>query len=135
MSKKFFTEEQQRELNSNPYVYKVSKSTLRVTKEFKQIFLAAYDSGERVQEIFERHGLPASLLSEKRIWSISYHIRSEYEKYGAVRDGFSAREKQSKFPKMLTKDQEIAELRNELEYVKQQLEFLKKIISLRNTQR
>ncbi|MDO4179054.1 MAG: transposase [Phascolarctobacterium sp.] len=130
MRRHFFTEEQQNILRNNPYVYKVTDVTLRVTQEFKQIFLEAYNNGERAREIFDKHGFTKDLVSDGRLWSMADHIRNEYAKYGDVRDGNNPRSSEEKPKKVLSKEDEIDKLRTEVEYLRQEIEFLKKITSL-----
>ena len=75
MSRKIFTEEQQQLLRQNPYIYSVTDTRINLTKEFKEIFLAEYKSGTSPRKILEDHGFDISIIGERRIWSISNHIR------------------------------------------------------------
>lgn len=79
MSRKIFTEEQQQLLRQNPYIYSVTDTRINLTKEFKEIFLAEYKSGTSPRKILEDHGFDISIIGERRIWSISNHIRTEYK--------------------------------------------------------
>ena len=56
MSRKLFTEEQQQLLRNNPYVYSVTASRLQLTKEFKELFMTAYNSGDSPRTILENYG-------------------------------------------------------------------------------
>lgn len=89
MSRKLFTEKQQQLLRQNPYIYSVTDTTLSLTKEFKEIFMAAYKAGESPRTILENHGFDINLIGERRIWSISQRIREEYKKYGEFHEGYS----------------------------------------------
>ena len=82
MSRKILSEEQQQLLRQNPYIYSVTDTRINLTKEFKEIFLAEYKSGTSPRKILEDHGFDISIIGERRIWSISNHIRTEYKKYG-----------------------------------------------------
>ena len=77
MSRKLFTEEQQQLLRQNPYIYSVTETRITLTKEFKELFMTAYKAGEAPRKILEYHGFDISLIGERRIWSISQHIRTE----------------------------------------------------------
>ena len=88
MSRKIFTEEQQQLLRQNPYIYSVTDTRINLTKEFKEIFLAEYKSGTSPRKILEDHGFDISIIGERRIWSISNHIRTEYKKYGEFHEGY-----------------------------------------------
>lgn len=139
MSRKLFTEEQQQLLRNNPYVYSVTASRLQLTKEFKELFMTAYNSGDSPRTILENYGFDIGIIGERRIWSISQHIRSEFQKHGEFREGYGPRQHKriSEAPsnKPLTEKEEIQQLRHELDYLKQEMEFLKKISSIRTTRK
>lgn len=139
MSRKLFTEEQQQLLRQNPYVHSVTASRLQLTKEFKEIFLASYNAGTSPREILINYGFDISILGEKRIWSISQHIRSEYEKYGEFHEGYGRRvistAQKSDHSQPLSEKDEIKQLRSEVNYLKQEMEFLKKVSSIKTTRK
>ena len=56
MSRQHFTEEQLLKLRQNPYVYSVTGSRLIFTKEFKELFYAAYQAGGSPRQILIDHG-------------------------------------------------------------------------------
>ena len=104
MSRKLFTEEQQQLLRQNPYIYSVTETRITLTKEFKEIFMTAYKAGESPRKILEDHGFDISIIGERRIWSISQHIRTEYQKYAnSMRDMVHGVPQQPiRFPLILT---------------------------------
>lgn len=55
---------------------------LTFTKAFKEEFIAAYNKGQVPRDILEAHSFDLSVLGERRIWSISEHIRAEYKMHG-----------------------------------------------------
>ena len=91
MSRKLFTEGQQQLLRQNPYIYSVTETRITLTKEFKELFMIAYKVGESPRKILEDHGFDISIIGERRIWSISQHIRTEYKKYGEFHEGYGPR--------------------------------------------
>lgn len=103
MSRKLFTEEQQQLLRQNPYIYSVTETRITLTKEFKELFMTAYKAGESPRKILEDHGFDISIIGERRVWSISNHIRTEYKKYGEFHAGYGPRGKQpaTMHPQML----------------------------------
>lgn len=136
-TRKHFTEEQIQELRKNPYVFSVTGTRLMLTKEFKEIFLSEYNAGEIPRNILINHGFDVSMLGDKRVWSISCHIREEYQKYGEFHEGYAPRSQTSSsagFEAASEKD-ELKQLRHEVEYLKQEMEFLKKISSIRSTRK
>lgn len=134
MSRKTFTQEQQQLLRQNPYVYSVTASRLQLTKEFKELFLAAYNAGASPKQILEDHGFDIGLIGERRVWSISQHIRAEFEKYGEFYEGYGRhrRSADNTSPQPASTEDLVKKLQNEVEYLKQEMEFLKKISSIRN---
>lgn len=135
MSRNIFTEEQQQLLRQNPYVYSVSAVRLQLTKEFKEIFLAEYNSGVSPRQILMNHGFDIDIIGERRIWSISDHIRSEYRKYGEFHEGYRPRNNTAAgtSDQPLSEKDELQKLRHEVDYLKQEMAFLKKISSIRTT--
>ena len=132
MSRKLFTEEQQQLLRQNPYIYSVTETRITLTKEFKEIFMTAYKAGESPRKILEDHGFDISIIGERRIWSISQHIRTEYQKYGEFHEGYSHRGTSAAHlipadtGTQVSEADEIRQLRHEVDYLKQEMEFLKK---------
>lgn len=128
MSRNIFTEDQQQLLRQNPYVYSVSAVRLQLTKEFKEIFLAEYNSGASPRQILMEYGFDIDIIGERRIWSISDHIRSEYRKYGEFHEGYRPRSNTAAdtADRPLTEKDELRQLRHEVDYLKQEMEFLKK---------
>ncbi len=138
MSRKLFTEEQISILRQNPYVYSVSPAVLTLTKEFKEIFYAQYQEGKSPRAILEDHGFSIDIIGERRVWSISQHIRSEYLKYGEFHQGFQGRKlrQPSDTPVQPVSDADkLSQLQHEVNYLKQEIEFLKKISSIRTTRK
>lgn len=139
MSRKVFTEAEQQLLRQNPYIYSVTERRISLTKEFKEIFITAYQSGESPRKILAEHGFDIAIIGDRRVCSISQHVRAEYKKYGYFHEGTAPRSApvvaSSASPEALSVDEEIKLLRRELEYMKQELSFLKKVSSIRNTRK
>lgn len=137
MSRKLLTEEQQQLLRQNPYIYSVTETRITLTKDFKEIFMTAYKAGKSPRKILEDHGFDISIIGERRIWSISQHIRAEYKKYGEFHEGYGPRSEAAcpdaptDAAKPVSENNEIKQLRHEVDYLKQEIEFLKKIYSIR----
>lgn len=136
MSRTLFTTEQLITLRNNPYIYSVSSSRIVLTKEFKEIFMNAYLAGESPRKILEDHGFDISIIGERRIYGISQHIRAEYEKHGEFHEGYrKTGPKSSSNDKPLSKEDELKQLKHEVDYLRQEVEFLKKISSIKNTRK
>lgn len=141
MSRKQFTEEEQQLLRQNPYIFSVTKTKIILTKEFKEIFINACNDGKMPRKILEEHGFDLNILGKRRIWSISYHIKDEYRKYGGFHNGYRLRatsiagSDENLNAKITNEAAEILQLRHEVDYLKQEMEFLKKITSIRTTRK
>ena len=139
MGKKHFTEEQLNVLRQNPYVYSVTPTRMTLTKKFKEIFMTSYNAGELPRTILENHGFDISIIGERRVWSISQHIRDEYSKYGEFHEGYGPRTPGSHPPtgpdQPLSEKDELKQLRHEVDFLKQEVDFLKKISSIRTSRK
>ena len=136
MSKKPFTAEEIIILRQNPFTYKVTNSTLSFTKEFKELFITEYNAGVVPRQILANHGYDPEILGDRRIWGISQHLRAQYEESGGSFSGCSTGSRRAKNPdKLLSEKDELKRLRLEVDYLKQEIEFLKKISSIRTTRK
>ncbi len=105
------------------------------------VFLAEYKSGTSPRKILEDHGFDISIIGERRIWSISNHIRTEYKKYGEFHEGYRPRSvpaadaSDDTGSKNNSDADKIKQLQQEVDYLKQEMEFLKKISSIRTTRK
>ena len=133
MSKIPFTDEQIKLLRENPYTFNVTPNTLYLTKEFKKLFYKEYQDGKLPRQILEDHGYPQSILGDNRIWGIASVIKKEANRPEGFSEGTS--------PKMVTPvpddtpETAIRHLQHEVDYLRQEVEFLKKISSIRNTRK
>lgn len=57
MGVNYFTEEQVKELEKNPYVKKVSNKSITYAKEFKELYWIDYQNGIQPIEIFKNMDL------------------------------------------------------------------------------
>lgn len=139
MGRKPFTDEEMHLLRQNPYTYRVTKYQLTFTKAFKEIFYSEYQTGELPRQILADHGYDPAILGERRIWGASSHIREQYEKYGGFHEGNSLRKAKSSTtlaPDVsLSEQEELKQLRHEVNYLKQEVEFLKKVSSVKTTRK
>lgn len=130
-----FSHEQIKLLASNPFTLKVNAHCISYTLEFKNIFLARYEAGDSVREIFEDLGYDTAILGDSRIYSFAYKL-SRQANAGQI---FSEASSTSVLNKPVNVDyntlpaqQSIAAMQRELAYLRQQVEFLKKITELDN---
>lgn len=139
MNKHYFTAEQVLMLRENPYTYQVDQYRLAFTKEFKELFYSEYQAGTLPRQILAKYGYDPAVLGQRRVWGISGHIREQYNKYGGFHEGnvSSGRTKSAPLHSgMPASDKdELKQLRYEVDYLKQEVAFLKKISSIRTTRK
>ena len=131
MSKAKFTSEQQQLLRSNPYTIRVTEDVLNLSKEFKELFYKEYQSGTLPQDILQKYGYPAEILGKQRIWGISHTIRKQFEEAGEFRDIRTP----CNSTVATSPEERVRQLEHQVNYLTQEVEFLKKISSIRSTRK
>lgn len=125
-----FTEEQVAELAKNPHVTWVSASSIQFTPEFKLLAWEQKQQGKRLKEIFLEHGLDPEVLGRKRIENFSIRLKEAVKEgcYFADRRVYNHRPATTqKPPEEMSLEERVRWLSHELEYTKQEVEFLKKL--------
>jgi len=135
---KEYTPKQIKELKNNPYTLKVTKYKLYFTAKFKEDFWISYQAGNAPRKILKDFGYDLSFFEQKQIDSIVQRIK----KKALSGEGFSEGENREKrIPLRATDERElstpqsIARMQNELLYLRQEVEFLKKIIIADNSKK
>ncbi len=131
MSKVKFTQEQQQLLRETPYTIHVTADVLSLSKEFKEIFHKEYLSGALPRDILQKYGYPADVLGKQRIWGISHCIRKQFEETGEFSDTRTPAVSKTE----ATTEEKIRQLEHQVSYLTQEVEFLKKISSIRSTRK
>ncbi|TGY90801.1 hypothetical protein E5329_24175 [Petralouisia muris] len=125
MSKKVFTNEEVEILRNNPYTYAVMPHILSFTKEFQELFWKECHAGKIPRQILEKHGYPADALGKERIWGIAHTIKSQYYSEEGLHEG-SLKKSSSGGSDCKTTEETVRQLQNEVQYLRQEIEFLKK---------
>lgn len=128
MSKKIFSDREIEVLSNNRYVRNVSVKAITYTNEFKIHFLAQYLNGKSSRAIFEEAGFDIDMIGSKRIDCSSSRWRKAYKENGVIglddtRRNNSGRSRE----RSLTKDEIIEKKNAEIEYLKSEVELLKKL--------
>ena len=124
---KFFTEDEIRKLEENPYVLIVNDRFIFFTAEFKRLFYNQYLETKKPKRILTAMVIDAELLGYARIHSITMHISNEFKARGFFSDE-SIRRSGEICPETACAFK-IQYLEKELARTKQENEFLKKISS------
>ena len=129
---KKFTQEQMEILAANPFTYKINAYRISYTLEFKNLFLARYEAGESVREIFEALGYNTDILGDSRIYCFAYKLSKQAEA-GQLLTETTPTTKQEKPVNVdyntMPAQQSVAAMQREIAYLRQQVEFLKKLPS------
>ena len=135
MSKTTFTSEQIAELSANPYTYNVTPKFLLFTKEFKELFWSEYCEGKPPRMILRECGYDTELLGTDRISGIQQSLKREYHKWNTFHDGKCPPKAAAPTKSGSDETVTIKQLQHEVEYLKQEIEFLKKTYSIRSTRK
>ena len=126
MGVNYFTEEQVRELEKNPYVKKVSNKSITYAEEFKELYWIDYQNGMQPIEIFEKYGFDPYALGSRRRDNFTNRLK----KQAAREDGFKdTRSKNSGRPstKELSLEVQLERLKHKNEVLQQENDFLKRV--------
>ncbi|MBR5926439.1 MAG: hypothetical protein IKZ78_03675 [Firmicutes bacterium] len=126
-----FTEKQRAELLANPYTAKISAAgSVSFTVEFKQFAYELYMKGVKPKKIYQMAGYdPALFAGDTRSRMIS-SIVAEAQSPEGFRDPLKTRSIQKQRLEEMKTQKAIQTLQNEIVYLEQQIEFLKKIMLL-----
>lgn len=135
---KEYTPKQIRELKANPYTYNVTKNKLYFTSRFKEDFWISYQAGNTPRKILQDFGYNLDYFGQKQIDDIVQRIKRQ----ALSGNGFTEGENRQKRVSMkatseaeLSSPQSIERMQNELLYLRQEVEFLKKIIIADNSRK
>ena len=133
-----YTAKEMKLLKANPYTFKVTKNKLYFTAEFKEAFWTAYQAGLAPRKILEDFGYDLGMFGQKQIDSMVQSIKRQAEGGGGFRQGENrTRRKKDALSISEGASAESKEslecILNEVKYLRQEVEFLKKIVRIENT--
>lgn len=135
---KEYTPKQIKKLEANPYTLKVTKNKLYFTIKFKEDFWINYQAGNAPRKILSDLGYDLEYFGQKQIDSIVQRIKKEALSGNGFREGEN---RERRIPvkatnrEELSSPQPIERMQNELLYLRQEVEFLKKIIMTNNSKK
>ena len=127
MARKEFTEEEIAILKTSPHVMDVSPSIIHFNAAFKELFWKKLQAGMEPADIFRESGIDPDMLGKTRVVGFKGMLKAEVMAGKGFRDLNTCKEY---YAKNMTAAQRIAYLEQQLEYKDQEIEFLKKIVSL-----
>ena len=125
-----FTEEEIRILASNPYTYQVTDTTIRFTLAFKEEFLRRYKEGFSPKQIVQDLGYRMDILGTRRVEGLRDHIVKESRSEAGLHEGtlHNKIKPVSRDYTTLPESKAIEYMQHELLYLRQKVEFLKKLL-------
>lgn len=133
-----FTEEQIKKLKKNPYTFKITKNKLYFTAKFKEDFWISYQAGNAPRKVMQDLWYDLSMFTQKQIDNYVQRIKREALSGEGFREGEN---RQRRIPMKATDEKELSSpktierMQNELLYLRQEVEFLKKIIIADNSRK
>lgn len=135
---KEYTAKEMKLLKANPYTFKVTKNKLYFTIEFKEAFWTAYQAGMAPRKILSDLGYRLDIFGQKQIDSIVQNIKKQAQSGKGFRQGEN-RERRKKDEVLKPENvsveskEALMSILNEVKYLRQEVDFLKKIVKAENT--
>lgn len=135
---KEYTAKEMKLLKANPYTFKVTKNKLYFTVEFKETFWTAYQAGMAPRKILEDLGYDLEMFGQKQIDSMVQSMKRQVESGRGFRQGENrTRRKKDELSIVegasVGTEETLTNILNEVKYLRQEVEFLKKIVKTENT--
>lgn len=133
-----YTAKEMKLLKANPYTFKVTKNKLYFTVEFKEAFWTAYQAGAAPGKILADLGYDLEIFGQKQIDSMVQGIKHQAQSKSGFRQGEN-RTRRKKDELSIPEEtpveskEALAGIWNEVKYLRQEVEFLKKIVRTENT--
>ena len=135
---KEYTQKQIKELKANPYTFKVTKNKIYFTIKFKEDFWISYQAGNAPRKILKDFGYNLDYFKQKQIDSIVQRIKKQALSGNGFTEGDN---RQWRTPMKATSEEELSSpqsierMQSELLYLRQEVEFLKKIMIANNSRK
>ena len=127
MASRKFTEEEMAHLRASKYILDVSPSIVHFSVEFKKLFWERTLEGKKPRAIIGELGIDPDVLGDTRISGLKGMIKRDIDAGNGFRDFNTYTEYLEGY---MTQAGRIKQLEQQLAYKDQEIEFLKKIVSL-----
>ncbi len=127
MANKKFSEAEMKQLRLNQYVLEVSPDVIYFSAEFKKKFWEAILEGKKLRDAIIDLGIDPDILGRDRITGLKWTIKNNLETGKGFRDLNTYKKSLDNY---MTPEHKIKYLEQQLAYKDQEIEFLKKIVSL-----
>lgn len=124
---KKYTESEKKILKKNKYTLKITENALSHTAEFKKTFWVKYQAGMAPRKILKELNYDPNMFGQKRIDSLVQRIKKEALSGSGFTEGVNRNyRKKMKFEEELNSNS-FNQMQHEILYLRQEVEFLKKI--------
>jgi len=127
MARRKFTEEEMALLRMSPYVLDISPSIVHFSAEFKEKFWEGVEAKRELRDIVIELGIDPDILGEGRVNGLKTMIREEVRAGKGFRD---LRTYGTYLDVYTNPEAKVKHLEQVIAYKDQEIEFLKKIVSL-----
>ena len=132
MPKRFFDEKEVETLNKNKYVVKASSKLIVYSDEFKDIFIRKSNAGKLNKVIFEEAGFDIEMIGIERVKTASRRWKKVYNENGIIglinKSKIPSTKEKSEVPEQ---EEKIKKLEAQIQYLKVENEFLKKLTEIK----
>lgn len=130
-----YTSKQIKQLKMNKYTLNVTKNKLYFTVKFKEDFWIRYQAGDAPRKIIIDLGYDIELFQQKQIDSIVQRIKKQALSGNRFTEGENRTKRVplKKIDPENKKEASTSQMQHELLYLRQEVEFLKKIIKVHNS--
>ena len=133
-----YTEKEIKKLEKNPYTFKATEHRLYFTAKFKEDFWVRYQAGIAPRKIMSDLGYDLGMFTQKQIDNYVQRIKKEALSEKGFSEGVDrTRRMPMKAPDMQERSglPSLERMQSELLYLRQEVDFLKKIIAADNSKR
>lgn len=131
MGKNHFSPEQVDILKQNPYTLYVSESRLSITLEAKKKILEMTEKNWSESKILEELNYDRNILGHARAKHIIANVKEEANSRHGLHEGYAKRQSRrmtaTEIAELEENPESYARLKNEVIYLREEVEFLKKI--------
>ena len=132
-----YTVKEMKILKANPYTFNVTKSKLYFTSEFKETFWKAYQAGNAPRKILQDLGYDVEMFGQKQIDSLVQRIKKQAQSGYGFKEGEDRTRRRRYEIKQVEKfsdetQETLQRVWNEVKYLRQEVDFLKKIVKAQN---
>ncbi len=130
-----YTTKEMKKLKENPYTFKVTKGQLQFTAEFKQVFWRGYQAGVGPRKLLCDLGYDVSIFGQKQIDSIVQRIKKQSQSGSFSQGEHRGRSLTCLSDPTAAMPESLERICNEVKYLRQEVEFLKKITKQDNSRK